>query len=129
MMRFLTTLAVAATTVTVQADRTTNWSVNPVAQWNNCFACAISSIARSESSVSNFGRCIRAAGRHGIPCDPRFDEAKAIWGPTGIAFDWHRITSKDMAVTWHVTVMIDDDRKEFADGEALGLDPVYGPWS
>jgi len=59
-----------------------------------------------------------------------FDEAKAIWGPTGIALDWHRITSKDIAVPWHVTVTIDEDEKDVARRPgALGWIPftAYGP--
>ena len=131
MVRFLTTLAVAATSVTVQADRTTNWSVNPVVQWNKTVLTA-----RSRASLD--GR-VPSAISVGVFAPPDvteslvirvFDEAKAIWGPTGIAFDWHRITSRDMAVGWHVTVTIDDDRKEFAEWQGrLGLDPVYGRWS
>ena len=125
MVRFLTTLAVAAASVTLQADRTTNWSVNPVVQWNKTLLTA-----RSRASLD--GR-VPSAISVGVFAPPDvteslvirvFDEAKAIWGPTGIAFDWHRITSKDMAAAWHMTVTIDDDRKGFAERHgALGWIP------
>jgi hypothetical protein len=131
MVRFLTTLVVAATTVTVQADRTTNWSVNPVVHWNKTLLTA-----RSRASLD--GR-VTSAISVGVFAPPDvteslvirvFDEAKAIWGPTGIAFDWHRIPSKDMAGAWHVTVTIDDHRRDFAEWQgALGWIPFtpYGP--
>lgn len=57
-------------------------------------------------------------------------EAQAIWEPAGITFIWHRITSKDAATTWQVTVTIDDQRKDFAEWQgALGWIPftVSGP--
>jgi hypothetical protein len=52
-----------------------------------------------------------------------FDEAETIWGPTGIAFDWRRIRSKE-AGGWQVTVTIDDQRRDFAESQgALGWIP------
>jgi hypothetical protein len=131
MVRFLTTLVVAATTVTVKADRTTNWSVNPVVHWNKTLLTA-----RSRASLDGSVPSAISVGVFAPPDVPEslvirvFDEAKAIWGPTGIAFDWHRITSKDMAGAWHVTVTIDDHRKDFAEWQgALGWIPftAYGP--
>ena len=125
MVRFLTTLAVAATTVTIQADRTTNSPANPVVRWNKTLLSA-----RSRASLD--GR-VPSAISVGVFAPPDvteslvirvFDEAKAIWGPTDIAFDWHRITSKDMAAAWQVTVTIDDERKGFAERHgALGWIP------
>jgi hypothetical protein len=122
MVRFLTTLAVAATTVAVQADRTTNSSANPVVRRNKTLLSA-----RSRASLD--GR-VPSAISVGVFAPPDvteslvirvFDEVKAIWGPTDIAFDWHRITSKDMAAAWQVTVTIDDERKSFAERHgALG---------
>jgi hypothetical protein len=35
-------------------------------------------------------------------------EAKAIWAPTGISLDWHRVTLKDVVRTWQLDVAIDD---------------------
>ena len=50
-----------------------------------------------------------------------FDEANAIWRPTEIAFDWHRIAPQDIAAAWQMTVTIDDERKGFAEQHgALG---------
>ena len=125
MVRFLTTLAVAATTVTVQAHRTTNSSANPVVRWNKTLLSA-------PSRASLDGR-VPSAISVGVFAPPDvteslvirvFDEAKAIWGPTDIAFDWHRITSKDMAAAWQLTVAIDDERKGFVEQHgALGWIP------
>ena len=39
-----------------------------------------------------------------------FAEAEAIWRPTGITFEWHRITSEDVASTWQLVVTIDDSQ-------------------
>jgi hypothetical protein len=39
-----------------------------------------------------------------------FAEAQAIWGPTGITFEWHRITSEDAARTWQLVVTFDDSQ-------------------
>ena len=39
-----------------------------------------------------------------------FAEAEAIWRPTGITFEWHRITSEDAARTWPLVVTIDDSQ-------------------
>ena len=131
MVRFLTTLAIAATSVTVQADRTTNWSVDPVVQWNKTLL-----IARSRASLDGKVPSAISVDVFAPPDVTEalvirvFDEAKAIWGPTGIALDWHRITSKDMAAPWHVTVTIDDDEKDVARRPgALGWIPftAYGP--
>ncbi len=131
MVRFLTTLAVAATSVTVQADRTTNWSINPAVQLNKTLL-----IARSRASLDGRVPSAISVGVFGPPDVTEalvirvFDEANAIWGPTGIALDWHRITSKNMAVPWHVTVTIDDDRKDVAGRRgALGWIPftTHGP--
>jgi hypothetical protein len=131
MVRFLTTLAVAATTVTVQADRTTNSSVNPMVHWNKTLLSA-----RSRASLDGRVPSAISIGVFAPPDVPEslvirvFDEAKAIWGPTGIAFDWHRVASIGMAGAWHVTVTIDDDRKDFAEWQgALGWIPFtpYGP--
>jgi len=98
MVRFLTTLAVAAITVTVQADRTTNLSAK---------AISVGVFAPPDVTESLVIRV--------------FDEANAIWGPTEIAFDWHRITPQDIAAAWQMTVTIDDERKGFAEQHgALG---------
>ena len=125
MVRFLTTLAVAAATVAVQADRTTNSSANPVVRWNKTLLSA-----RSRASLDG---SVPSAISVGVFAPPNvteslvirvFDEAKAIWGPTNIAFDWHRITSTDMAAASQLTVTIDDEREGFAEGHgALGWIP------
>jgi len=39
-----------------------------------------------------------------------FAEAEAIWRPTGITFEWHRITSEDAARTWPLLVTIDNSQ-------------------
>jgi len=114
MVRFLTTLVVAATTVTVQADRTTHSSANPV-------------VRRTRASLD--GR-VPSAISVGVFAPPDvtesllirvFDEANAIWEPTDIALDWQRITAKDVAAAWQVTVTIDDERKGLAERHgALG---------
>ena len=46
-------------------------------------------------------------------------ETEAIWGPAGIKFDWHRVTSKDAARTWQLAVAIDRHRRPNPQG-ALG---------
>jgi hypothetical protein len=103
MVRLLTTLAVAVATVTVQADRTTTLSANPMVRWNISVGVFVPPDV-TESLVTRV-----------------FDEANAIWGPTDIAFDWHRITPKDTAAAWQVSVAIDDERKDFAEQHgALG---------
>jgi hypothetical protein len=52
------------------------------------------------------------------------DEVVAIWGPTGIRFDWCRITSNDVALTRRITVIIDDQLKDSAEWQgALGWIP------
>ena len=121
MVRFLTILAVAVTSVTVQAVRTTNWP--PL-------------IARSRASLDGKIPSAISVDVFAAPDVTEalvirvFDEANAIWGPTGIALDWHRITSKDMVVPRHVTVTIDDDEKDVARRPgALGWIPftTYGP--
>jgi hypothetical protein len=111
MMRFLTTLAVAATTVTVQADR-------PLLS------------ARSRASLDGRVPSTISVGVFAPPDVTEslvirvFDEAKAIWGPADIAIDWHRITSKNMAAAWQLTVTIDDEKEGFAGGRgALGWIP------
>jgi len=125
MVRFLTTLAVAAATVTVQGDRTTDPSANAVVRWNKTLLSA-----RSRASLDG---SVPSAISVGVFAPPDvtesivirvFDEAKAIWGPTNIAFDWRRITSTDMAAEWQLAVTIDDEREGFAEGHgALGWIP------
>jgi hypothetical protein len=89
MVRFLMTLAVAATTVTVQADRTTNSSANPVVRWHKTLWNA-----RSRASLDGRVPSAISVGVFAPPDVPEslvirvFDEAKAIWAPTDIAFDW-----------------------------------------
>ena len=93
-----TTLAVAATNCDRQADRTTNSSVNPMVHWNKTLLeCAISSIARWESTVSDFDWCIRAAGRPGIPCDPRLRRGESDLGTDGAS---HSIGTDSPLKTW-----------------------------
>jgi hypothetical protein len=41
-----------------------------------------------------------------------FDEAAAIWSPTGIELDWHRVSSNAPPSAWQLTVTIDDQPKE-----------------
>ena len=128
MVLFLTTLAVAATTVTVHADRTTNSSANPVVRCNKTLFSA-----RSRASLD--GR-VPSAISVGVfaPLDVTeslvirvFDEANAIWGPTEIAFDWHRVTSDRHGC--RVASDRYDRRREKRfrrTARRLGLDPVYG---
>jgi hypothetical protein len=130
MLRFLTTLVVAATSATVQPNRTTNWSVDPMVQSNKTLL-----IARSRASLD--GKVPSAISVDVFaPPDVTdalvirvFDEARAIWGPTGIALDWHRITSKDVAAPRHLTVTIDDPQEVAGRPGALGRIPftAYGP--
>jgi hypothetical protein len=87
--------------VTILADRPPNWSAVP-----STLSVAVFAPRDVTESLA-----IRV-----------FDEAKAIWGPTGIALDWHRVTSGHMAVGYDVTVMIDDDQKDSGEG-ALGWIP------
>jgi hypothetical protein len=131
MVRFLTTLAVAASSMTVQADRTTNWSVDPVVLWNKTIL-----IARSRASLDGKVPSAISVDVFAPPDVTEalvirvFDEARAIWGPTGIALDWHRLTSKDKAAPWHVTVTIEDGPQDVAGRPgALGWIPftAYGP--
>jgi hypothetical protein len=50
-----------------------------------------------------------------------FAEAEAIWAPTGITLDWHRITPKDVVRRWELDVTFDDRRKGVAtEQRALG---------
>jgi hypothetical protein len=53
-----------------------------------------------------------------------FAEAEAIWRPTGITFEWHRITSEDAARTWQLIVTIENNRDALVGRrEALGWIP------
>jgi hypothetical protein len=53
-----------------------------------------------------------------------FAEVEAIWGPTGIVFDWHRMTATDAVHTEHLDVTIDERDDGFvAHPDALGWIP------
>ena len=47
-------------------------------------------------------------------------EVQAIWRPTGIAFEWHRVTSNDEARRMPLEVTIDDRRSSVDPDDALG---------
>jgi hypothetical protein len=50
-----------------------------------------------------------------------FAEVEAIWGPTGIVFDWHRITATGAVHAEHLDVTIDEREDGFvAHPDALG---------
>src|SRR5215467_3539548 len=106
MVRFLAMLAVAATAVAVSNDTLSAARSRARLVGSEPSVLSISVFAPRDITDSLLIRV--------------FDEAKAIWEPTGIVLDWHRITS-DIIVPVRVTVTIDDDRTGVAErGDALG---------
>jgi hypothetical protein len=105
-MRFLAMLAVAAASVAVQAERRVDRSVSLPAQ-------SRASLDASVTATIPIGVFAPADVTESLLIRV-FDEANAIWAPSGIVLDWHRITSEKAAARCRMTVQIvDDDREDF----------------